>query len=192
MQGIQGVQVNSYKSLRLAGNGYDIMYAVQCFNDSHELYNMQKDPVQMRNLHPSAPSEEGQQNAFHGGENEIAGFNITRLLPRVDALLLVLKSCKRGVCAHPWKELHQNGSVNNLRDAMDKSFDLQYESYPKVRYNKCFTNGTIDLAAEGPQWNSSGVFDLAAIGLDTPQVILTDDAQGPADGWDSVYWDDWE
>lgn len=114
---------------------------------------MKEDPVQMRNLHPSAPTVNGTQNAFYSGENKRAGFDITRLAGRVDALLLVLKSCKGNECRDPWKQLHPSGEVNNLKDAMNERFDNTYKKLTKIRFNKCFTDGTIDLGAEGPQWN---------------------------------------
>lgn len=129
--------VNSYKSLRLIGKGYDIMYAVQCHKNAHELYNMNKDPGQMRNLHPTAPAESGHKNPFHSGENQLAGYDIERLLTRVDALLLVLKSCKGNACVKPWKELHHDGNVNNLRDAMNQTFEDKYSKlhkHKKVRF----------------------------------------------------------
>jgi N-acetylglucosamine-6-sulfatase len=200
VHGLKGRRVNSYKSLRLAGKEYDIMYAVQCHNNSHELYNMKKDPVQMRNLHPSAPAEEGHKNPFNSGEQKLAGYDITRLLPRVDALLLVLKSCKGSACAKPWKELHPNEEVKNLNDAMDMRFDDKYKSVPKVRFNRCFKNGTIDLVAEGPQWKSGGldniqVFDLETDGQEVAQVKLTaDEDEELVEGWEGEegYWDDWE
>ncbi|KAH8806191.1 arylsulfatase [Xylogone sp. PMI_703] len=133
MNGLKGRRVNSYKSVRLVGTGYDIMYAVQCHNNSHELYNMNKDPVQMHNLHPTAPVEPGQKNAYDSGEKKLAGYDIKRVLPRLDALFLVLKSCKRSSCSKPWQHLHPEGDVNNLRDAMAKQFDDKYHKLPKLK-----------------------------------------------------------
>lgn len=154
---------------------------------------MAKDPVQMRNLHPSAPAEGG-QNAFHSGENKLAGYNITRLIPRIDALLLVLKSCKATDCAKPWKALHPNADVKNLRDAMNGTFDDKYDSIPRVQFCKCFTNGTIDLAAEGPRWKGNGdVVGLCPQGAKQTEFEDNEDermTQRYQEEWG--YWDDWE
>ena len=191
MQGILGRQVNSYKSVRLAGKGYDIMYAVHCSNNTHELYDMQADSVQMRNLHPTAPAEEGQSNPYDSGMKQLAGYDIPRILTRIDALLLVLKSCKASVCAEPWKALHPDGSVKNLRDAMAATYDQKYMDIPRVRYNRCFTNGTIDLKAEGPQWGSNVPNDAGPDDQDDMQTFLVP-SNDPLDGWENGYWDDWE
>lgn len=155
------------------------MYAVQCHNNSHELYNMNKDPVQMRNLHPSAPAEPGQQNPFDSGEDKIAGYDIKRLLPRIDGLLLLLKSCNRDTCVHPWKHLHRNGEVKNLRDAMQHKYDAKYHRLPKVHFRKCFKNGTVDLWAEGPQWHPDLAEDDGGGGKtgssSSFQIVMDDD-----------------
>lgn len=171
------MKVNSYKSVRLTGQDYDIMYAVQCKNNSHELYNMNKDPVQMRNLHPTAPHEKGHKNAFHSGEGHIADYEIKRLLPRIDALLLVLKSCTREACSNPWKQLHPNGKVHNLKHAMHHNFDHYYIGLPKVHFRKCFKNGKINLWAEGPQWrpglaNGNEQFEIDVSGTESLQVTI--------------------
>lgn len=217
--GLKGRRVNSFKSLRLIGNGYDIMYAVQCQNNSHELYDMVEDAVQMRNLHPTAPAEEGESNPYHSGYNQLAGYDIQQLLPRIDALLLVLKSCKGDACSNPWKQLHSDGTVRNLRDAMNQTYDDNYHNLPKVEFRVCFKNGTVDLWAEGPQWHPGladadrwvnlELFERNAEVLDTLPVALnvSNDAMCPdedavdEDGkepiyptdWQSLgYWDDWE
>ncbi|KAI9744302.1 MAG: hypothetical protein M1818_002454 [Claussenomyces sp. TS43310] len=214
---ITGRRVNSYRSLRLAGNGYGIMYAVQCHNNSHELYNMIQDPVQMRNLDPSAPALTGHQNAYQSGEDKLAGYDITALLNRIDALLLVLKSCKANECLQPWKQLHLSGNVKSLRDAMGKEYDQMYEKITKVEFRKCFKTGKIDLWAEGPQWNQTldDTTDHLRRQMDgnkTGLVIFNADAdeemikmgdsgeelkgdetgEGGEEGWEEAYWDDWE
>lgn len=153
MNGDGKLKPNSYKSLRLTGKTYDIMYAVHCFNHSHELYNMKKDPIQMVNLHPKAPAPKGKKNAFNRGQKKLSGMAIKKLLPRLDALLMVLKSCKGSSCKSPWKELHPSGNVKNLRDAMAPGYDSDYHNMRKVRYNKCHKTGVINLHDEGPQWN---------------------------------------
>ena len=193
-------KVNSYKSLRLTSPSYDIMYAIQCHKNAHELYNMHKDAVQMRNLHPTAPHEKHhKKNAFHAGEDHIAGYKIKRLLPRIDALLLVLKSCKGAECAHPWKQLHRNGKVHNLKQAMHHTYDSYYQGLPKVHFRKCHKNGEINLHDEGPQWRPGLAHgsdeDAAASGGDGQSVQF---AMGPKEDdyldvdWDELQTDDGE
>lgn len=175
------------------------MYAVHCLNHSHELYDMQTDPVQMVNLHPTAPAEHNQKNAFHKGQTELAGFEIPRLLNRTDALLMVLKSCKGSACTKPWHELHKNGEVKNLRDAMDKQFDAKYAGISRVRFNECFKTGKVDINAEGPQWNgtSGGRDETPSTGADDAcpdDVVGQEEYRPTAETWEGLdeYWDDWE
>ncbi|KAF2108786.1 alkaline-phosphatase-like protein [Lophiotrema nucula] len=193
--GLNGTRVNSYKSLRLAGKGYDLMYAVQCVNNSHELYDMVTDSGQMRNLHPTAPHEANHKNAYNSGNTKLSGFDIKSLLPRIDALLLVLKSCKGNTCTQPWKELHQDGTVKNLRDAMDATYDEYYNNLHdkfKVRFNKCYNNATIDISAEGPQWQGNGQAVMGSVGVNDTSNPVDEDETFTL-GWENEgYYDDWE
>lgn len=75
--------------------------------------------------------------------------NIPELVLRLDALLLVLKSCKADACINPWNVLHPQGNVKNLADAMNPEYDAFYASQPKVAFSEC-QPGYI-IAAEGPQ-----------------------------------------
>lgn len=195
VNGKKGERVNSYKSLRLAGKGYDISYTVHCEANAHELYDMAADVVQMHNLHPSAPAPAGGKNAFDAGQTQLAGYPIKKLLPRLDALLLVLKSCTGNACAQPWHELHQGGQVKNVKDAMDTTWDRKYEELYakyKVRFNRCFKNGTIDIEAEGPQWKGDGRVDAG------PPVLMVGNGTEVDESWeqshdvDEGWWDDWE
>jgi hypothetical protein len=63
----------------------------------------------------------------------ILGYFISALTARLDALLLVLKSCKASTCYDPWLELHPWGDVASLPEAMNPNFDNFYEKQqPKV------------------------------------------------------------
>ena len=69
---------------------------------------------------------------------------------RLDALLLVLKSCKGSSCVKPWHVLHPEGNVNSLKDALNPSFDKYYETEQvKVQFSRCEQGQILD--AEGPQ-----------------------------------------
>ena len=80
----------------------------------------------------------------------ILGYSIPALTSRLDALLLVLKSCKASTCYDPWLELHPWGDVASLPEAMNPEFDDFYEKQqPKVAFSDCALGYLID--AEGPQ-----------------------------------------
>ena len=151
---IKGRFVNAYKFLRLTGKGHDISYTVHCHKNAHGLYDLVTDRVQMKNLHPTAPAREGGQNAFDAGEKTLASFPIPELLKRIDAALLVLKSCNGTdiPCHKPWAQLHPNGDVKNLRDAMqdrwDDNYSKLYEDY-QVGFTKCYKNGRLILRLNG-------------------------------------------
>ncbi|KAJ6276583.1 alkaline-phosphatase-like protein [Bipolaris maydis] len=125
---------NTYKSLRVVSPEYDISYTVWCTNE-HELYDMKTDLHQMHNL--------------WGSNSSIANFKIDALQTRLDALTMVLKSCKGKVCMKPWKTLHPQGNVNTLGDAMDKTYDHFYSLQPKVSFDRCALGYLLEV--EGPQ-----------------------------------------
>ncbi|PVI05897.1 putative arylsulfatase [Periconia macrospinosa] len=125
---------NTYKALRIVAEDYEYTYIVWCTNE-HELYDMKVDPGQMDNLWDT--------------ENDDCDFPPERLQPRLDALLMVLKSCKGDVCVHPWKSIHPLGNVNTLKDAMSPEFDAFYASQPEVSFSECAMG--YFPSAEGPQ-----------------------------------------
>ena len=77
---------NTFKGIRIAGSGYDLYYSIWCTNE-HELYDMAVDPGQMRNLlSPDSTT------------SDIAGRSISSVVSRLDALLMVQKSCQGQSC----------------------------------------------------------------------------------------------
>jgi N-acetylglucosamine-6-sulfatase len=128
---------NTYKTVRVVGNAYDLSYTVWCTNE-HELYDISNDPLQMHNL---------LSESFHP-RGVINGWTVERLTARLDALLLTLKRCKGTVCTRPWAKLHPKGNVKNLRDAMQVRYDWFYERrQKKVTFSEC-AKGQI-LSVEG-------------------------------------------
>jgi N-acetylglucosamine-6-sulfatase len=115
---------------------------VWCTNE-HELYDLTTDPGQLTNIHPSVVSSSAQPL--------ILGIPISKVLPRLDALLMVTKSCKGYTCTHPWSVIHPNSDVRTLADALDEKFDAFYlrEVTNRVRFETCEL-GYI-LPSEGPQ-----------------------------------------
>lgn len=73
-----------------------------------------------------------------------------RLIPRLDALLMVTKSCKGSTCVDPWGVLHPAGNVATLEDALDRDYDTFY-SYvgSRVSFDKCELGYIVE--SEGPQ-----------------------------------------
>ncbi|CAI6341932.1 unnamed protein product [Periconia digitata] len=130
------VSNNTYKALRIIGEGYNIMYSVWC-NNEHELYDMITDPGQLKNLARSSETE-----------TQIFGRSIPEVQSRLDALLLVLKTCKASTCTDPWSVLHPQRDITNLEQALDQTYDAFYEAQPKVSFSKCEL-GQI-LSSEGP------------------------------------------
>ncbi|KAK7921382.1 hypothetical protein PG985_009404 [Apiospora marii] len=125
LSGMSGVN-NTYKALRLLGDGYDLSYTVWCTNE-HELYDLKADPWQMHNIYPASASI-----------STVYGWDKPKLLARVDALLLTLKACRGAVCRRPWAALHPAGDVHSLRDAMAARFDDFYlEQQPRVAFSEC-------------------------------------------------------
>lgn len=92
------------------------MYAVWCTGE-HEFYDLKKDPYELKNLYSKA--------------------NV-QLVNRLDALLLVLKSCRAETCRDPWRVLHPHDkSVKTLEDALHKKYDAHYNQFKKVEYEEC-------------------------------------------------------
>jgi hypothetical protein len=98
----------------------------------------QTDPGQIHNLHPSV------------NPSYPTTLDLTRLLPRLDALLMVTKSCKGSTCIHPWSVIHPAGNVKTLGDALNGRFDSYYASVAEVvSFDKCELGYIIE--SEGPQ-----------------------------------------
>ncbi|KAI0883263.1 Arylsulphatase [Annulohypoxylon maeteangense] len=140
---------NTYKALRISGPGYNLYYSVWC-NNEHELYDMKADPDQLHNL--LSPSSSSSQSSTLA-----ANHPVEKLASRLDALLLVLKTCTGKQCQHPWSSLHPDGTVKSLADALAPRYDAFYlnnREVASVKYAYC-ANGFIP-EAEGPTWEDDG------------------------------------
>ncbi|KAI9199281.1 alkaline-phosphatase-like protein [Polychytrium aggregatum] len=108
---------NAYKSVRLHGKDYDLLYSTWCTGE-HEFYDMRKDPYQLTNA-----------------------FNQTspQLLNRLDALLNVLRTCKGKTCRQPWSAIQPSADppVRSLTDALNATYDQFYASLPKFTFGTC-------------------------------------------------------
>lgn len=101
---------------------------------------IKNDPHQTTNLASSGT---------HSESTIIANRPLPRIISRLDALMLVLKSCSEDSCRHPWQHLHPAGTVNSLADALDEGFDEFYADQPKVAFSECSLG--YHTWAEGPQ-----------------------------------------
>jgi N-acetylglucosamine-6-sulfatase len=101
----------------------------------------------MNNLHP-----EPLKSTTSNSSKTIMGRPISQLVNRLDAVILVQKTCKEGQCREPWAQLHPDGVVKNLRDALDTKWDEKYASYPKVVFEQCFHEPVYRRWAEKPHW----------------------------------------
>ncbi|RYN53297.1 Arylsulfatase [Alternaria tenuissima] len=115
---------NTYKTVRVVGEEYDLAYTVWCTNE-HELYDMTNDPYQLENL-------------YNTNSTAINGWSINKVTSRLNALLLTLKRCKGRVCTRPWEKLHPGGDVKSLGDAMEGRYDVFYlEKQHQVTFEEC-------------------------------------------------------
>ncbi|EPS33769.1 hypothetical protein PDE_08731 [Penicillium oxalicum 114-2] len=114
---------NTYKAMRVIGDSYNLFYSVWCTNE-HELYDMKNDPYQMRNI-------------FNTARGRLLGRDTKQVISRLDALLLVLKSCKSTECTRPWQVLHPDNKVTNLREALQPKYDAFYAAQPDISFTAC-------------------------------------------------------
>ncbi|KAF2704668.1 Arylsulphatase [Pleomassaria siparia CBS 279.74] len=136
---------NTYKGLRILGESYSFYYSVWC-NNEHELYDLNTDPGQLKNLLARDVKVEQQT---------LLGFPLTKVVARLDSLLFVLKSCKGRTCIQPWRALHPAANVENLHDALSPRYDHFYEvQQQRVEYSRCEAGYIVD--AEGPQFERDG------------------------------------
>ncbi|KAH8666238.1 arylsulfatase [Ilyonectria robusta] len=124
--GFEGVLLanNSYKSLRIVSEESSWMFVSWCTNEI-ELYNTKNDPWEIKNLARGAIKPE-----------------YRRLLDRLNAILLVTKSCQGNSCRDPWSVLQPpNASsakpIGSLTTAMNPKYDKFFSSLPKVHFNEC-------------------------------------------------------
>lgn len=109
------------------------------FGETYFLTGSQTDRYQLNNLY----------HDIDFSELSIQGFGLSKIINRLDSLLLVLKSCKGDTCIHPWKSLHADGAVSSFRDALHLIYDEFYQSQHKVSFSRCELGQILD--AEGPR-----------------------------------------
>ena len=125
----------------------------------------QHDPGQLHNLIAAGK--------HHRSDSEVAepvfvnGHRLSLLVSHLDALMMVLKSCKADSCLLPWHQLHPEGNVNSFADALDTSYDAFYHAQPRVSFSACELGYIPE--SEGPMQI-----------LPFPLSLAMDDTSGPA------------
>ncbi|KAF9347651.1 hypothetical protein BGX26_000883 [Mortierella sp. AD094] len=123
-----GFTTNSYKSVRLIGQGYNLLYTIWCTGEK-EYYDLVEDPFQVKNIYKHTKQS---------------------FLDRLDALLNVLRTCKGPTCRDPWSVIHptnknkdqhhhhgHGNEVRSLKDALNKKYDQFYANLPKFSFKNC-------------------------------------------------------
>ncbi|WYZ39660.1 hypothetical protein EsH8_IV_000001 [Colletotrichum jinshuiense] len=168
---------NTYKTMRLVGDNHSWMYSRWCTNQT-ELYDTLNDPYELLNLADST-------DPYH-----------VRVISRLNALLLVAKSCTRSSCRNPWRlisppSLPRSKRIRGLADALDPNFDDFYNSFPTVQIEECVPYQY--TPNEGPYFPESAEFGLGmeyrkptdnfAFVDPNPMVKLSSN-QPPGGGWE--------
>ncbi|POS75657.1 arylsulfatase [Diaporthe helianthi] len=123
--GITGLyRNNTYKTMRIVNEDYAWVYSRWCTGDT-ELYDSLNDPYEMTNLAGSTDPE------------------VLRVMSRLNALLMVMKSCETDACRHPWGVIQPprltgiNITVSTLAQALDPAYDEFFASIPAVTIAEC-------------------------------------------------------
>lgn len=114
-------KTNSYKTLRIVGEDESWLYSYWCTGEI-ELYNTTEDPYELTNL------------AFNPTHEH------ARLIDRLNAILLVTKSCAENTCRQPWALLQpgrRKDEIVSLRQAMDTKYDRFFSEFPRVAFKEC-------------------------------------------------------
>lgn len=120
---------NTYKTMRIVSEDYAFVYSRCCTGDT-ELYDTLRDPYEMTNLAGSA-----------GDDPKIA-----RVMSRLNALLMVMKSCETDACRDPWGVIQppqpaatasNTTGVSTLAEALDPSYDDFFAAVPEVAIAEC-------------------------------------------------------
>ncbi|THU90363.1 arylsulfatase precursor [Dendrothele bispora CBS 962.96] len=157
-----GLRENTtYRSIRAldmddSGNiKHDWAYGVWCTGE-RELYDLINDPYQINNL---AINDASGFDSFNFSTSDM-----TKLASRLDALLVVLKTCVGEVCNNPWQAIFPSNSTSSgseacvmgLSDALADTYDSYFESLPKFSYTVCQFGYLEDL--ESPTWTEAMAF----------------------------------
>lgn len=106
---------------------------------------------------PLAPSPQERESTAEPRAIESRSTTLKHLVPRLDTLLAVLRTCRGSQCTRPWLSLHPAGDVRDLHDALDPKFDRFYErEQERVYFSRC-EQAYIE-EAEGPQMGDVKIY----------------------------------
>lgn len=142
-------------------------YSVWCTGE-RELYDLVSDPHQVRNL--LAPlNAAGPFAAFDTRSEDgtpLVSLRLQRALNRLDALLLVLKTCSGTVCTNPYAalfpDLAAGEEVYRYAQVTHPRFDAYFSSLPRVRFAECALGFQSRL--ERPEWDDKLAFGAGLVG----------------------------
>lgn len=113
---------NTYKTMRIVSDTYAYVYSSWCTGDT-ELYDSVHDPYELHNLAESADA------------------NYQRVKTRLNALLMVMKSCETDTCRDPWSVIQPPAAaparISNLGEALDPAYDDFFAAIPRVTIAEC-------------------------------------------------------
>ncbi|KAI1633593.1 arylsulfatase [Biscogniauxia mediterranea] len=118
----------TYKTIRLLGEDQGWVYTVWCSGEK-ELYDTASDPWELTNLLAG---------------NDSASY--TQITNRLNALLMVTKSCEQNACRDPWSLLkpgsNSSSSSNDtalasLTQALDSAYDTYFAGFERVTFATC-------------------------------------------------------
>ncbi|KAI1846284.1 hypothetical protein JX265_010871 [Neoarthrinium moseri] len=117
---------NTYKTMRIVSEHYGWVYSRWCTGDT-ELYDSKNDPYELTNLANSTDPA------------------IQRVKSRLNALLMVMKSCETETCRNPWNVIQPPKpntarschAVSSLGDALDPAYDDFFATIPEVNIAEC-------------------------------------------------------
>lgn len=111
---------NTYKSVRILGNKNSWLFTKWCTGDT-EMYHTSTDQWELQNIAHS-------EDHYH-----------RRVLTRLNAILMVTKSCEKGSCRDPWAvfELPRSKKLKSFEEAMSPKYDAFFDQFPLVSFQEC-------------------------------------------------------
>jgi len=113
-------QNNTYKTVRILGDRDGWLFTKWCTGDT-EMYHTTTDEWELRNIADSKEPEH--QRAF----------------TRLNAILMVTKSCEKGSCRDPWAvfQLPSGKKLSSFEEAMLPEYDSFFNKFPRVSFQEC-------------------------------------------------------
>lgn len=111
---------NTYKTVRILSENDSWLFTKWCTGDI-EMYHTSTDQWELRNI---ADSKDPRHK---------------RALTRLNAILMITKSCEKGSCRDPWAvlELPSGEKLSSFEEAMSPSYDDFFDAFPRVTFQQC-------------------------------------------------------